>query len=322
MTRRILLTGGSGFIGTNLVEYLAAQPDTDLVNLDIARPRNPLHGWAWKPVDVSDPDAVDSAVAAHEPDAIVHLAARTDLAGESVSDYRANTEGVRNVVRAAVRHEVPRALFVSSQLVCKPGSLPSSDLDFCPPNPYGESKVEGERIVRAEADDRLIWSIVRPTTIWGPWWGTLYSAFFRAVRSGRYLHPRGRTVHKSFGYVGNAVWQLDRLASVPADDVAGRVFYLADWEAYDVQEWAAEIADAFGRRRPRTVPVGILRAAALCGDALRFVGFEDPPLTSYRLSNLLTSTRFDLEPLRELCGPLPFTRLQGTAATAKWMCEQ
>jgi GlcNAc-P-P-Und epimerase len=319
-TRRIVVTGGSGFIGTNLVEHLAHRGDT-VTNLDMAPPRNREQRQHWVQVDVRDRVALAEAVDRAGADVVVHLAARTDLAGTALDDYRSNTDGVANLVAAARSGQARRVVFGSSQLVCTPGHVPAHDLDFSPPNPYGRSKVVGEEIVRAEAGDAFEWVIARPTSIWGPWFGELYSAFFRTVQAGRYLHPRGVRIRKAFGYVGNAVHQLTCLVEAPVDEVHGRVFYVSDHEPYPIHEWAAMIADALGARKVREVPVGVLRVAARAGDLLQRLGVQQPPLTSYRLRNMLTETVFDMEPLRRLCGPLPWDLEEATRATARWLLD-
>ncbi|MDP1819879.1 MAG: NAD(P)-dependent oxidoreductase [Acidimicrobiales bacterium] len=316
---RILVTGGSGFIGTNLVEHLSSLGHV-VGNLDVVAPRNHGHADRWRPTDLLDAGAVLRTVTDFAPEVIVHLGARTDLGGDSLDDYRVNADGVRHVVDAAkATPAVQRVLFGSSQLVSTPGRLPAHDLDYRPPNPYGESKVIGEEIVRAEAGDAFTWILLRPTSIWGPWFGELYSAFFRTVQKGRYLHPRGVRIRKSFGYVGNAVHQLERIVEAPAEAIHGRVVYLADYEAYPIYEWAQIIAAEFGRRGVREVPLGVLRLLACGGDALKLVGVDHPPLSSYRLRNILTETVFPMEPLRALCGDLPYSLAEGTRLTAQWL---
>lgn len=319
MTRRVLVTGGSGFIGTNLVEHLRASGDTEVVNLDREPPRNSSHGPNWRRVDLLDREALGSAVEDAAPQVIVHLAARTDLEGSGLDDYAVNIRGVEHLIDAAAATGVQRVLFGSSQLVCTPGHRPVDEFDYSPPNAYGRSKVLGEELVRERAGDRFVWGLLRPTSIWGPWWGQLYSTFFRTVAAGRYLHPRGLDVQKSFGYVGNAVQRIDSLTRVPDDQLHGRMLYLSDDEPYLIREWADEIAAAWGRRPVRQVPMWLLRSLALAGDVAAWLGWPPLPLTSYRLRNICTDTRFDLDPLIELCGPAPIRRLDAVAATVEWM---
>lgn len=321
LPERVLVTGGSGFIGTNLVEGLLGL-GVSVRNADLVAPQHPGHTGLWDRCDVRSADALARVVDGFEPTAVVHLAARTDLRGSTAEDYDTNTLGVQRLIDVVgARPSIERTLFASSQLVCTPGYRPSDEFDVNPPNEYGRSKVEGERLVRGQLDAST-WALLRPTTIWGPWWGDLYSQFFRTVRGGRYVHPRGVRVSKGFGFVGNAVHQIARLLAAPAASVTGRTLYLSDYAPYPVLEWANEISAAFGRGPVREVPLGALRAAARVGDGLRRAGVAEPPLTSYRLGNILTETSFDMEPVRELCGPLPWTRSEGTRLTVRWMREQ
>ena len=113
-----------------------------------------------------------------QPEYIIHLAARTDLNGKSVSDYSANIEGVENMVKISNSlASLKRVIYASSRLVCKIGYQPKSYNDFCPTTFYGESKMIGEMIVRNYTKSFYSWSIVRPTSIWGPWFDVPYRNF-------------------------------------------------------------------------------------------------------------------------------------------------
>ena len=77
---RIVVTGGSGFIGTNLIEYFISV-GADVINLDIAKPRNKDHLPYWQAVDLLDAASLKEAIQSFNPDYILHMAARTDLDG-------------------------------------------------------------------------------------------------------------------------------------------------------------------------------------------------------------------------------------------------
>lgn len=317
---RVLVTGGSGFIGTNLVQrYLDA--GVEVLNADCRPPRDPDHANVSRQVDFLDPAGVRGVFDDFAPTHVVHLAARTDLHGDAVSDYAVNVDGTGHVVDAARGCDgLERVLFASTRMVCRIGYVPRHDTDYCAPNAYGKSKVEGEERVRSAGLD-VPWAIFRPTSIWGPWFEVPYRTFFDSVRSGRYVHPRGRTIHKSFGYVGNSVDQLDALLRAPAEQVHGRMFYLADAPPVEVLDMARRIKRAFGGGEVRTVPLRALRAAAKAGDVAQKVGWKEPPLTSFRLDNLLTEMRFDehVAQLQEVTGPPRHDLDSAIAATVAWM---
>jgi len=316
--QRVLVTGGSGFIGTNLVEYLL-NTGVQVLNFDIKPPANATQRAHWRPVDICEAGSLNEALQEAAPEAVVHLAARTDLNGASVADYPANTTGVQNLINAAATAGVRRVLFASSRLVCRIGYQPSSPTDYLPTTPYGESKVLGEQLVRQAGATGFDWAIVRPTSIWGPWFHVPYRNFFDAVRRGRYLHPRGLRVRKSFGFVGNTVHQVAGLLQAPHEALHRQLFYLADYEPIEVLDWGRRVQAAFGAPPLRELPLPALRVLAGAGDALAWAGWKSVPLTSFRLDNLLTEMLHDTSNLQALCPSLPHGLGEGVAQTVNWM---
>jgi len=323
MVSKILITGGSGFIGTNLVEYFATAGH-QVVNLDIRTPRNPHHVRFWRCVDLLHKSDLSVNVRDFQPDFVLHMAARTDLDGRSVANYSANTVGVSNLIDAIDGvTSVKRVIFASSRLVCRIGYQPENMLDYCPSTPYGESKVIGEQIVRNRAN-RLPCTciIVRPTSIWGPWFDVPYKSFFLTIARGRYVHAGRSRILKSFGFVGNTIHELVRLMHATADVVAEKTFYLADYPPIDVAVMANTIQRALGEKPIKTVPVAVLRPVAWSGDGLKALGWRNPPLTSFRLDNLLTPMVHDLEPLQTVVGELPHSMEEGVRITVDWLRAQ
>lgn len=319
---RILVTGGSGFIGTNLVEHARAGGH-EVLNLDIAPPRNPAHAALWQRVDITDGPSLRSAVVGYAPEVVLHMAARTDLRGTSVADYAANTTGVAHVIETLRAIPRPRAVvFASSMLVCRIGHRPQHDEDYSATTAYGLSKIEGERLVRRVDPAELPWVMLRPTSIWGPWFGAPYRDFFDAVRRGLYVHPMGRRVQRHYGFVLNVVHQLDRLVERGLGGLLGRTAYLADYEPIELKRWADTIQAALGARRVREVPVPLLRAAALAGDGLLRLGVPRVPISSFRLDNMLTDCLLDLAPLRAEVPDLPHAMPEAVELTCRWLAAE
>lgn len=318
--RRVLVTGGSGFIGTNLVEAFLKN-ECDVLNVDIAPPKVPAHAASWQQVDILDDVALRRAFVSFRPELVIHLAAKTVLDERAnLALYAANIEGVQNVIDAAqLAGSVERSFFASSRLVCRLGYVPKDDTDYQPSTLYGQSKVRGEQLVRAASPGLGVWTILRPTGIWGPWFGVPYRDFFNTIRRGRYVHPAGRDARKSYGYVENTVYQLQRLAASPQSDVHGRTFVVADYPPVSVRAWAESIRNALGARPIRSVPVLLLKGAAIAGDATERLGRGHAPLTSFRLNNLVSDMVYDTGPLEALVGPLPYTSAQGVERTVAWL---
>lgn len=317
---RVLVTGASGFIGRHLVARLRGASH-QVAGLD-RRPAPAGQSGTHSQVDLLDAAELSRAVADAAPEAVLHLAARTDLDGTVVSDYAANVEGVANLVEAIrAAGTVRRAVCTSTQLVCRIGYQPASDTDYQPTTPYGASKVRTEQIWRAADGGGTTWCITRPTTIWGPHMNPHYLRFFRMIREGRYVHVSGGPHWKSYGYVGNTAFQYQRLLEAPAGQVHQRTFWAADYDPLNLEAWAERFRAELGATPIRTIPRVVVAAGARLGDALVRLGWRSFPFTTFRLTNVVTSYIVDLTASREVCGELPFDQDEGVAATAAWLRE-
>lgn len=316
----IIITGGSGFIGTNLVEHFSEQ-GWQVMNLDIAPPRNPRHLHLWQKVDLLNRESLIRAIAQFAPTYLLHFAARTDLKErQNLAGYAANIEGVCNIIDAI--RETPslrRVIFASSQLVCQLGYSPRHEWDYCPTTLYGTSKMIGERIVRTADEIGSVWCIVRPTSLWGPWFDVPYKNFFTVIARNLYVHPGQARTRKQWGFIGNTVYQVEKLLKAPEKEIHKRLFYLADFEPLELRRFADMVQQAFGSSPIHTAPSGLLRLAARAGDLLQRFGWKNPPLTSFRLLNMITDELCDTTPLQAIAGNLPYTTEQGIEMTVKWM---
>lgn len=138
---KILITGGSGFIGINLIEKLI-QENITVLNTDIVPPPNPNQVQYFRKIDINDFDSLNEVINKYQPDYIIHLAARVDLNGLIIDEYKTNFTGTENLIKAINNTpSVKKIIYTSSMLVCKAGHNPSSSDDFSPNAVYGESKV-------------------------------------------------------------------------------------------------------------------------------------------------------------------------------------
>lgn len=315
---KIFITGGSGFIGTNLVEQLSPNAEK-VINYDICKPRNLRHLDYWVKGDINDLDSLTKAIMSFGPTHIIHLAAETRLSDiDTPMFYKSNTEGVDNLV--TVCKSLPsatRVIFASSMLVKKLGSIKLGVFEYDATTPYGESKVYGEKAVRS-SDLGVIFSIIRPTSIWGEWFGSPYISFFETVLSGRFFHPGSRACTKTYGYIGNSVLQIEKILIAEKNLVNGQVFYIGDYPPINISEWANEIAYEAGIKRPAVLPVAVFKLAGLIGDFLVML-FPKFPLTSFRVNNMTTDNVINLSSLTSLGGLEKYSRLEGVRRTLEWM---
>lgn len=312
---KVLVTGSSGFIGQAVVRRLRAE-GCEVVGLD----RAPSDATEIV-CDILEADRLQHAVKDAAPDAVVHLAARIDLDEKvDLAGYTANIEGVENLVEAVrLTPSIRRAIWTSSQLVCRVGYVPSGDTDYRADTLYGQSKVRTEQIVRQQDGAEREWCLVRPTTVWGPGMSPHYQRFLRMIQRGHYFHVGRAPLWKSYSYIENIAFQYWKLLVAPKDTVHRRTFYLADYQPIDLLAWSDAFQRAFGSRPIPHMPLGLARMLAYCGDAVNAAGLKKFPFNSFRLNNVLTQYQFDLKPTEAVCGPLPFNMEQGVAATAAWL---
>lgn len=317
---KILVTGSAGFIGQWVVQRLVERGDLvselDMRNVPAAR------GVAEHHVcDIRDSARLASIMQSFSPDAVIHLAARTDLDERTdLSGYSSNIDGVTNLASAIeTTPSVKRAIWTSSQLVCKVGYVPKSPTDYLPSTLYGGSKVLTEKIVRDSDGAGRTWAIVRPTTVWGPGMSPHYQRFLNLIQRGRYFHVGSGPLLKSYSYIGNIAHQYLRLLDAPAEQIHRQTYYLADYDPIDLIEWSNAFQRAFDCRPIPTIPLPVAKMLAKAGDAINAVGVRHFPLNSFRLNNILTQYRFDLSATEAVCGPLPFSVRQGVDATVRWI---
>lgn len=313
---KILLTGASGFIGTNLLEDLLVK-GYEVLNIDINEPKIPERKNLWCNIDIIDYDKFKNEVINFNPDYIVHLAARTDLDGKSIDDYKANTIGVENLL--SIIQDLPdlkKVIITSSKFVTENGYKIKNQYDYCPHTVYGKSKVITEQNVWRNKPN-CDWCIIRPTSIWGPWFGVPYRNFFDMVMKRMYFHIGHIKCHKTYGYVGNAIYQIEQLLFHETMDENNKVFYIGDEPSYEINEWADEIGNELGFVIP-TMPVWVIKCLAKFGDFLGMFNIHFP-MQSFRFGNMTNDGINDMSNTYLIAPDMPYSRLEGTIITIDWI---
>ncbi len=269
---RVLLTGGTGFLGGFLISELTrmgietrvfarATSDVSALEVDVVRG------------SFDDPGSLVRAL--RGVDVVLHAAGGGLGSAEAI--YRSNTESTRALLAASKGTSLRRFVLVSSLAAAGPSRAhsPLSEVDPARPmSDYGKSKLAAERAVIA-AGDRLHVTVVRPPAIYGPG-DTRMLPLFRGAQRGvvPLVAPQGTL---SIVYAEDVARAIGR--AVAGEHESGRVYFLSA-EIITRRELAESIGHAVSRRvRVASLPKTLLRALGVAGSVARAMGRTSLPLT-------------------------------------------
>lgn len=314
----VLVTGATGFLGGHVCADLLSRglPVRALIR---AAGTAPAGTEARVVGGLGDGDGLRRALDGAAT--VVHLAAHVHRPSDGRDDSAArdvNVEGTRRLLEAAVAAGTRAFVFASSiKAMGESSGVPWTErTPPAPPDAYGRTKLEAERLVREVADrHRLHAPILRLPLVYGPRMKANALRLFEAVDRGLPLPLGAVNNRRSLLYVGNftaALW-----ATLEAD-AGNDLFLVSDGPAVATPELVRRIAQALGRRpRLLPLPVGLIRGLGRVGDvAARVAPF---PVTSAVVDRLIGSLAVDSTKLRSAVGfRPPYTLDEGLAETAAW----
>jgi len=201
---KIIVTGGAGFIGSNLVDRLITEGHETVILDDFSSGNEKFVNSKVKVVrvDIRDADSVDKAFADFKPEAVFHLAAQIDLRKSIENpemDYEINVTGSKNILESCVKHGVKRFTFSSSAAVYGDNqNLPIKESEpIAAQTQYGKSKAEIEVELKEKVQKNGIKAVVlRYANVYGPRQGTVgeggvIAVFCQRLNSGEPLKING-----------------------------------------------------------------------------------------------------------------------------------
>ena len=174
---RYLITGGSGYIGSRLVEVLAPRGETErIVNVDVRPPATPSGGSEFVRGDVRDASAMGELLERERIDSLVHLAFILNPIHDEARMYDVDVNGTDAVLRAAAAAGTEQVLVTSSATAY--GAFPDNPRPIAedwpvrgqPDFSYARHKADADRICQlwAASNPGRTMTIVRPSIVFGP----------------------------------------------------------------------------------------------------------------------------------------------------------
>ncbi|MCV7282336.1 NAD-dependent epimerase/dehydratase family protein [Mycolicibacterium flavescens] len=327
---RVLVTGGSGFVGANLVTELLRR-GYRVRSFD--RAPSPLPSHERLEVlegDICDADTVAAAVA--DIDTVFHTAAIIDLmGGASVSEeYRArsfavNVTGTENLVHAAQAAGAQRFVYTASNSVVMGGQRIAGGDETLPYTTrfndlYTETKVVAEKFVLEQNGvGGLLTCSIRPSGIWGRGDQTMFRKVFESVLAGHVkVLVGGRNVKLDNSYVHNLIHGFILAAQhlVPGGSAPGQAYFVNDGEPVNMFEFSRPVVQACGQNYPKIrVPGRLVWLAMTVWQWLHFrFGLPKPMIEPLGVERLYLDNYFSIAKARRDLGYRPlFTTEQAMA---------
>lgn len=244
--KKILVTGGGGFVGKAIVKMAAARGIESIV---VGRNHYPeVEALGAKCLCGDIRDAVFVAGACKEVDTVFHVAALAGIWGSWSAYYSVNVLGTENVIAACRKNNIPSLVYTSTPSVVfnrehiRGGdeSLPYPETFLCN---YAKSKVMAEKLVLSAQDENLSTCAIRPHLIWGPEDPHLIPRLLQKGKSGELKRVGGGSNLVDISYVDNVAHAhiLAGLNLYRGGNGAGKAYFVSQPEPVNLWDWINEL---------------------------------------------------------------------------------
>jgi nucleoside-diphosphate-sugar epimerase len=324
--QKALVTGGSGFLGSHLVDALVARGDEVRV---LVRPTsNVVHLESLKvqliTCDLSDLQAVKEAVRGMER--VYHCAALASDWGSCASFQAANVTSLHNLLEASREAGVSKFVHVSTTDVY---GHPNCPVDETAPYrlrgwQYGDTKIAGEQLAWAyHREHGLPLTIVRPVNIYGPRSTSFVLELAGMIKNGEMVHIGQHEYPAGLTYVTNVVDLI--LLAADSDHSVGQAYNASDGSEVSWHQYMDQMAQMISAPSPRVVIP--YRLAYLAGWAMEKIygtlRIQSRPLLTRMIVELFgTNQGFPIDKARRELGYEPRVSFdEGLARSATWLHE-
>ncbi|MGQ4834741.1 MAG: NAD-dependent epimerase/dehydratase family protein [Candidatus Asgardarchaeia archaeon] len=325
---KILITGGTGFIGSHLVDKLISDGKHELIlmyrNKEKVKKYEDM-GIETRYGDLDKPEELNGIT--KDVDVVVHLAAYMRFHAKWELLYRRNAVATMYLAEDAIKNGVQHFIYASSTEAIGPvKTVPADETHpYNPDYPYGLSKVMAEKILnRLKEEKGLPLTILRPTGVFGP--GDLYITYsvVRAIANGKLSRlPGDGNKYVHFTYVDDVVQGFIK-AIENRDKALGGTFIIASDDYHTYKEVFSIIAEILGVPPPeKTIPVAVAKLGVWFVELKnRLKGIDDFVFHTSVVRDMTKNRAYSNKKAKELLGFSPqYTFKDGMKITIDWYKE-
>jgi len=310
----VVVVGGSGFIGTNLIEDLRQDERYDIVNID--KVISKTYPSITRIADIRDKEKLGQVLDSNDWCVMLAAEHRDDVTPTSLY-FDVNVAGNKNIIDLLEKKKVQKIIFASTVAIYglnKPN--PDEDFPAAPFNDYGESKWQAEELLRSwynrDADNRSL-IILRPTVVFGPGnRGNVYN-LLRQIASHKFLMVGKGNNEKSMAYVKNISGFIKYC--MDKGMMGYHVFNYADKPDLTMNDLVRISEEALRQKLPSIrVPYFLGYLGGLCFDALAKLTGRKYAVSSVRVKKFCANTCYMNKRVLE-SGYIPGASLQEGLAT-------
>lgn len=316
---KVTFIGGSGFVGTRLIELLKEDSTNyaKIKNIDLLQSH--FHPEVTEIGDVRDQACMDEKL--QDTDCVILLAAqhRDDVHPTSLY-YETNVGGMEKTLKAMEKNGVKRIVFYSSVAVYGLNKKnPNEEHPADPFNHYGKSKWQAEVVLQEWYKTHPDWNIniIRPTVIFGERnRGNVYN-LLKQIASGKFLMVGNGNNKKSMAYIGNIVAFTKFL--MENKTTGYNVYNYIDKPDFNMNELVGHVSKVLNKHIPTThFPYWLGMLGGYGFDLLAKITGKKLTVSSVRVKKFCATTEFDATKVKETGFKAPYTLGEGLARTLEF----
>jgi nucleoside-diphosphate-sugar epimerase len=312
---KIAIIGGSGFVGTRLIELL--KKEYEIGNID--KRQSHFHSNITTIGDVRDKDFLLKILVGYNLVVLLAAEHRDDVTPTSLY-YDVNVGGMRNTLEAMEANGVKRIVFTSSVAVYGLNKKnPDEAYPVDPFNHYGKSKWQAEQVLQEWYQTHPDWNIniIRPTVIFGERnRGNVYN-LLKQISGGRFLMVGNGNNRKSMAYVGNVAAFIQYL--IEHQTKGYHVYNYVDKPDFTMNDLVDHVGKVLGKHIPSThFPFWLGMLGGYCFDCLAWLTKKKLTISSVRVKKFCATTEFNASKIRVSGFIPPYTLAEGLTNTLQY----